>query len=310
MHSTGLIPLASDHIIFLLLLQDRDAQTVLPLQFQSATTHLCWLCTAGFPSSWRETRACFWPLCPRLSSRRSGWRTCSRVSLAQIGKRRAEWVRAAADGAAIRDTVREDKRGDRGQTGEERRDGAQMLGVWGSRCQSACPCVSVCVYARAVWMRAGISRLVGPAWGCGASLCIGTVPAPSVRLRCLSCSTDGGWGCDGEAHPQHAMRRHAFTCTPSTTTLSTIAQSCCCHSNHKSKCGQASEEKSCGYSKTEVVKVNSTHSVFANHLLSSQSLLFRAETEQWPSKELNIHYYDEYWDFSFLFTKNTNIYYT
>lgn len=105
--------------------------------------------------------------------------------------------------------------------------------------------------------------------------------------------------------------RHApFTCTLSTTTLSTIAQSCCCHSNHKSKCGQASEEKSCGYSETEVVKVNSTHSVFANHLLSSQSLQFRAETEQLPSNELNTHYYDEYWDFSFLFTKNTNAYYT
>lgn len=134
-------------------------------------------------------------------------------------------------------------------------------------------------------------------------------PRP-LRKTPVSCSTDGGWGCDGEAHPQHAMRRHALTCKRSTTTLSTIAQSCCCHSNHKSKCGQASEEKSCGYSKTEVVKVNSAHSVFANHLLSSQSLQFRAETEQLPSNELNTHYYDEYWDFSFLCTKNTNTYYT
>lgn len=74
------------------------------------------------------------------------------------------------------------------ERGQERRPGTDRRGEegWstdaGSLRESVPVSVFVCVYARAVWMWAGISRLVGPAWGCGASLCIGTVPAPSERL--------------------------------------------------------------------------------------------------------------------------------
>lgn len=95
------------------------------------------------------------------------------------------------------------------ERGQERRPGTDRRGEegWSTDAGSLRESVPVSVFVcERVWMWAGISRVVGAAWGCGASLCIGTVPAPSERLPCLSCSTEGGWGCDGEAHPQHAMR--------------------------------------------------------------------------------------------------------
>ncbi len=242
----------------------RTKTTVLPLQPPSPSTHLCWLCTAGCLASWRGRGACFWP---RRRPQGAGWRTCSQVCTVQLGadgKRRAEWVRAAEDGASESYRVREEEkeeeeeeeekredRAEKGEEGEERRDVAQMLGAWGGLIAvSVCVCVSVresvCVCATCLW--AGISRLVGPAWGCGASLCSETGPAPSERLPVPELQRWwrlGAWR--GSASPLPCINTHTHTHTHRVQNTHSSPQFCCCHDNHKSMFGQTNGEKSCGY---------------------------------------------------------------
>lgn len=161
------------------------------------------------------------------------------VQIGSDGKRRAEWVRAAEDGASDIYRVREEeeKGGGGGHAGEKRLDVAQMLEAWGAFAVSINMCVCVC--ATCLW--AGISRLVGPAWGCGASLCSKTSPASSERLPLPELQRRrrmGAWWRDS-ASPLPCKTHTGYN------THSSGLRCCCCHNNHNSMCGQTSEEKSC-----------------------------------------------------------------
>lgn len=197
---------------------------VFPLHPQTPSTHLCWLCTAGCPSSCRVRGVGFWFQCPQLRSQRARWRTCFHVvwfSLAWMrGGKMCESELWRTDSWSATQRARRRKRrekDDRRPTGEEEkcRTAARGLREWDcSQRERACECM-----LRA-YEQGFPEWLVPPEHPSAAK----KTPPPLKGLLFLRCSTDGGWGRDGGAgFPPAVCKKYTFTHTSTEDTEHTTA---------------------------------------------------------------------------------------